>query len=132
MPNLFIYGRVLRTHANVKSIFVSIGNYIDLEMSMQVVSQLISKESHIPLPIRIADLETHKMRSFYKHNESEQRPQLRPKETVVSVKREVNKDRVKKRLGKFLKGLAIAVAAVAFYCSCGNYSDSVGSSNISS
>jgi len=61
-----IYGRVLRTHKNVKPIFVSVGNNIDLETSTQIVSSLVTKESHIPIPTRLADIETHKMREVYK------------------------------------------------------------------
>ncbi|EJO5347057.1 endonuclease V [Clostridium botulinum] len=62
------YGRVLRTHKNKKPIFLSVGNYIDLETSTQIVSSLITKESRIPIPTRLADIETHKMRKLYKHN----------------------------------------------------------------
>lgn len=62
-----IYGRVLRTHKNVKPIFISVGNHIDLETSTQIVSSLVTKESHIPIPTRVADIETHKMRELYKY-----------------------------------------------------------------
>lgn len=62
-----IYGRVLRTHKNVKPIFISVGNHIDLETSTQIISSLVAKESHIPIPTRLADIETHKMRELYKH-----------------------------------------------------------------
>lgn len=61
-----IYGRALRTHKDVKPIFLSIGNYIDLDTSTQIINSLITNESRIPIPTRLADLETHKMRSFYK------------------------------------------------------------------
>lgn len=61
-----IYGRVLRTHKGVKPIFLSVGNYIDLETSTQIISSLVTKESHIPIPTRLADIETHKIRKLYK------------------------------------------------------------------
>ncbi|MHC1686081.1 MAG: endonuclease V [Clostridiaceae bacterium] len=61
-----VYGRVLRTHKDVKPIFLSVGNYIDLETSTKIVSNLVAKESHIPIPTRLADLETHEMRRLYK------------------------------------------------------------------
>ncbi|OOM48085.1 endonuclease V [Clostridium beijerinckii] len=62
-----IYGRVLRTHKDIKPIFISIGNHIDLETSTKVIKSLVTKESHIPIPTRLADIETHKMRELYKH-----------------------------------------------------------------
>ena len=63
-----VYGRVLRTHKDVKPIFVSIGNFIDLETATIIIGKLITKESHVPLPIRLADLETHKWRKIYKQD----------------------------------------------------------------
>lgn len=63
-----IYGRVLRTHKDVKPIFLSVGNHIDLEASTQIIKSLVTKESHIPIPTRLADIETHKMRDVYKGN----------------------------------------------------------------
>lgn len=59
-----IYGRVLRTHRQVKPIFVSIGNYMDLETAAKIAMEFVTKESHIPLPTRLADIETHKMRKI--------------------------------------------------------------------
>ena len=60
-----IYGRVLRTHSGVKPIFLSIGNQIDLDTAMQVTNALVTKESHIPLPTRLADIMTHEVRKEY-------------------------------------------------------------------
>ncbi len=60
-----VYGRVLRTHKNVKPIFVSVGNYIDLDISTNIVNRLISKESHLPIPLRIAHIETCKIKRRY-------------------------------------------------------------------
>ena len=57
-----IYGRVLRTHENVKPIFLSIGNMIDLETATTIVEKLVTKESHIPVPTRYADIMTHEVR----------------------------------------------------------------------
>jgi len=62
-----VYGRALRTHKDVKPIFVSVGNYIDLETATRIVNKFVNKESHIPVPTRIADLETHSMRNVYKN-----------------------------------------------------------------
>ncbi|WP_410983045.1 endonuclease V [Bacillus cereus] len=64
-----VYGRTLRTKENVKPIFVSCGNNIDLEKSVQIVSSLIGKESRLPIPVRMADLETHKVRKEKSKNE---------------------------------------------------------------
>lgn len=57
-----IYGRALRTTKNVKPIFISCGNWIDLETSTEIVMRLINKESRLPVPVRLADLETHIMK----------------------------------------------------------------------
>lgn len=54
-----VYGRVLRTHADVKTIFLSVGNMIDLDTATELTRQLVDKESHIPIPTRLADIETH-------------------------------------------------------------------------
>ncbi len=54
-----VYGRVLRTHDNVKPVFVSIGNNISLDTAVKITMSLVEKESHIPIPTRFADLETH-------------------------------------------------------------------------
>lgn len=61
-----LYGRVLRTHKNVKPVFVSIGNKIDIDTSMEIVTSLVTDESHIPIPTRYADIMTHEMRKFLK------------------------------------------------------------------
>ena len=54
-----VYGRALRTHKDVKPVFVSIGNFISLDTACALALQLTDKESHIPIPTRLADLETH-------------------------------------------------------------------------
>ena len=54
-----VYGRVLRTHSDVKPVFVSIGNNIFLDTATKITMSLVEKESHIPIPTRYADLETH-------------------------------------------------------------------------
>lgn len=54
-----VYGRVLRTRKGVKPIFISCGNYIDLNTATEMVLKFITKESRIPIPTRLADLETH-------------------------------------------------------------------------
>lgn len=60
-----IYGRALRTSKNVKPIFISVGNYIDLDTATKITKELVGKGSHIPMPTRYADIATHKMRSVY-------------------------------------------------------------------
>ncbi|MBW6411873.1 endonuclease V [Clostridium weizhouense] len=57
-----VYGRVLRSRSNVKPIFISCGNYIDLDTSTEIMINLLNKESRIPIPVRLADLETHIVR----------------------------------------------------------------------
>lgn len=58
-----VYGRALRTQKDVKPIFISIGNYISLDTACALAMQLTDRESHIPLPTRLADLETHAARA---------------------------------------------------------------------
>lgn len=57
-----VYGRALRTHSDVKPVFLSAGNFISLETATDIVMSLVEKESHIPIPTRLADLETHTAR----------------------------------------------------------------------
>lgn len=57
-----VYGRALRTRKGVKPIFISCGNYIDLNTATEMVLKCITKESRIPIPTRLADLETHIIR----------------------------------------------------------------------
>lgn len=54
-----VYGRALRTHKDVKPVFVSVGNHISLDTACKLAMKLTDKESHIPVPTRLADLETH-------------------------------------------------------------------------
>ena len=54
-----VYGRALRTHKNVKPVFISIGNFVSLDTACDLALKLTDKESHIPIPTRLADLETH-------------------------------------------------------------------------
>lgn len=63
-----VYGRVLRTHENVRPIFLSVGNMIDIETAMQVTKHFVTKESHIPMPTRYADIMTHEMRKECQRN----------------------------------------------------------------
>ncbi len=53
------YGRVLRTHKNVRPVFVSVGNPVSLDTACDLALKLTDRESHIPIPTRLADLETH-------------------------------------------------------------------------
>lgn len=58
-----ILGRAIRTHTNVKPIFASVGNYIDIDTVTKLALQLTDKQSHIPTPTRYADLDTHQKRA---------------------------------------------------------------------
>ena len=40
-------------------LFVSVGTGISLNTATEIIQGLVTKESHIPLPTRLADLETH-------------------------------------------------------------------------
>lgn len=56
-------GRALRTHRGSKPVFVSAGGNIDLEASCALTLRLRSPESRVPIPTRLADLETHRLRA---------------------------------------------------------------------
>ena len=60
-----VNGRALRTRRDVKPIFLSCGNHIDLESCYQITMSLINQENRLPIPVRLADLETHILRTFY-------------------------------------------------------------------
>lgn len=60
-----VVARALRTHENVKPVFVSVGNNIDLDTSTDITLRVVGKESHIPIPTRLADIETHLWRNTY-------------------------------------------------------------------
>lgn len=54
-----VYGRALRTLQGVKPVFVSVGNNISLNTACEMATALTDKQSHIPIPTRFADLQTH-------------------------------------------------------------------------
>lgn len=60
-----ILGIALRTRQNCKPVFVSVGNYMCIEDAKNIIMHCISKESRIPIPTRLADLETHKLRKKF-------------------------------------------------------------------
>ena len=57
-----VYGRVLKTRRDVKPVFVSCGNWIELDTAVNITMSFINGESRLPVPVRLADLETHAMR----------------------------------------------------------------------
>ena len=57
-----VCGRALRTHKDVKPIFVSCGNYIDLSTAADITMHLINKESRLPILVRLADMETKRLK----------------------------------------------------------------------
>lgn len=60
-----VYGRAVRTSKNAKPIFVSCGNNIDIDSCYEIAMRLLSKDSRIPIPTRLADLETHILRNKF-------------------------------------------------------------------
>ena len=58
-----IYGQVLRTHQNVKPIYISCGNWIDLETTREFVLEFVTKDSRLPITTRFADIMTHRERN---------------------------------------------------------------------
>lgn len=62
-----VYGRALRTHVDVRPVFLSVGNAIDLDTAMEMAGHLTAREGHIPLPTRLADIMTHEKRKEYQY-----------------------------------------------------------------
>lgn len=54
-----IYGYAMKSRNNCKSIFISPGSYISFDNCIEVVKRCLNEESRIPIPTRIADLDTH-------------------------------------------------------------------------
>ncbi len=63
-----VLGRAVRTLNDVKPVYVSVGNHIDIDTATTLALELTDEESHIPAPTRYADLETHIMRNKLKNN----------------------------------------------------------------
>lgn len=61
-----IYGLVLRTRKDVKPVYVSCGNWIDLETAKKITLHFVNEKSRLPITTRYADLETHEKRRIYK------------------------------------------------------------------
>lgn len=59
-------GVAFRSHKNTNPIFISPGNFIDLETSIAFIKLLINDDSKLPIATRYADIETHKLRKVYK------------------------------------------------------------------
>ncbi len=65
-----IIGRAIRTKRGVKPIYVSVGNFINIDTAAELALMLVDGESHIPMPTRLADIETHiKRRELSSRNE---------------------------------------------------------------
>lgn len=60
-----VYGAVLRTRKDVKPIFISCGNWVDLETSIKITLHFVEKNSRLPITTRFADIATHERRSEY-------------------------------------------------------------------
>ncbi len=61
-----VLGRAVRTHTDVRPVYVSVGNYVTLDTATALALSLTDRESHIPIPTRYADLETHIQREHLK------------------------------------------------------------------
>jgi hypothetical protein len=57
--NGVVHGRAIRTRKSVKPIFISCGEYIYLKSSTDIALNLANNISRVPIPTRLADLETH-------------------------------------------------------------------------
>lgn len=59
-----IYAYALRSKENSKPIFISQGMGISLNESLKIVKQCINDDSRIPIPTRIADIDTRRERKL--------------------------------------------------------------------
>ncbi len=57
-----VLGAAVRTRQGVKPVFVSCGNWIDLDTAVAVALSLVEPSSRLPVPVRQADLATHRAR----------------------------------------------------------------------
>lgn len=60
-----VLGIALRTKQGCKPVFVSVGNYMSLENAKNLIMRFITDESRVPMPTRLADIETHKLRKEF-------------------------------------------------------------------
>lgn len=54
-----IYGYAMISRNNCKPIFISPGNNINFDNCIEAVKRCLNEESRLPIPIRMADLDTH-------------------------------------------------------------------------
>ena len=55
-------GAAVRTRKGVRPVFVSCGNWIDLDTAVAITTSLVEPTSRLPVPLRAADLATHQAR----------------------------------------------------------------------
>ncbi|MED1568066.1 endonuclease V [Bacillus paramycoides] len=61
-----VYGRTLRTRVDVKPVFISCGNWINLDTATEIIMYFVEKNSRLPITTRYADLATHMARKRLK------------------------------------------------------------------
>lgn len=54
-----VLGAAVRTRRGVRPVFVSCGNWVDLDTAITVTTRLVEPTSRLPVPLRAADLDTH-------------------------------------------------------------------------
>lgn len=62
-----VYGRVLRSRLDVKPIFISCGNWIDLDTATNLTMHFVEQDSRLPVTTRFADLATHEVKRRYQN-----------------------------------------------------------------
>lgn len=58
----FVYGKILRSRVDCKPVFISCGTNITLNTAIILIKEFVTDDSRIPLPTRLADIGTHKVR----------------------------------------------------------------------
>jgi len=62
-----VMGRALRTRKDVKPVFVSCGNWIDLDTATYITMHFVEKDSRLPITTRYADIATHRARELFRN-----------------------------------------------------------------
>ena len=73
-----LLGKVVYTKEGRKPLYVSVGNKISLDEAVNIVFKTTKDENYLPLPLRLADIQTHLVRDRYVRTFKEQERKYDP------------------------------------------------------